>query len=328
MGGMNGKLTQRRGRMNRGIRELTQRIYPAVEQFIQPLFVINAEEREVIPGLTNVWRDTPGTLYSQVASDVYKSGIRKFLLFGIPPEKHEHDFDHDFTVRMIRALKKEFGDEIWLAVDVCLCSSTTHGHCGVLSEDGSEVLNEPSVAALATAALAYAEAGADCVAPSDMMDGRVAAIRAALDDNGYDHVALMSYSAKFHSGFYGPFRVAADSAPGETNLMQDRATYQIDPARSDDALQSSLRDAEEGADILMVKPGMPYLDVLAKLSDAIPLPWAVYQTSGEAAGFNLLDEQGIGQRERLNREAWTAFLRAGASMIISYDARHAKAWLN
>ena len=327
MGGMNRRLSHRRTRMNRGIRELTQRIYPAVEQFVQPLFVIDADEREAIPGLTDVWRDTPGSLYTQVAADI-NQGVRKFLLFGIPPEKHEHDFDHDFTVRMIRALKKEFGADIWLAVDVCLCSSTTHGHCGILSDDGSEVLNEPSVDALAAAALLYAQAGADCVAPSDMMDGRVGAIRAALDSHGYDHVALMSYSAKFHSGFYGPFRVAADSAPGKVNVLQDRASYQIDPSRSDDALQSSLRDAEEGADILMVKPGMPYLDVLADLSSEIALPWAVYQTSGEAAGFNLLHEHAIGDRARLNREAWTAFLRAGASMIISYDARHAKDWLD
>lgn len=324
---MNRRLNRRRGRMNRGIRELTQGIYPAVEQFIQPLFAINADAREAIPGLTDVWRDTPATLHAQVAADI-EQGVRKFLLFGIPPEKHDHDFDHEFTATVIRELKAAFGDDIWLAVDVCLCSSTTHGHCGILSDNGSEVLNEPSVDALATEALLYAEAGADCVAPSDMMDGRVAAIRGALDSHGHDHVALMSYSAKFHSGFYGPFRVAADSAPGKTVALQDRATYQIDPARADDALQSSLRDAEEGADILMVKPGMPYLDVLADLSSTIPLPWAVYQTSGEAAGINLLDEHGIGQRERLNREAWTAFLRAGASMIISYDARHARTWLS
>ncbi|MBT8421557.1 MAG: porphobilinogen synthase [Gammaproteobacteria bacterium] len=320
-------LNRRRGRLHRGIRELTQRIYPAVPQFIQPLFVTDADAREAIPGLTDVWRDTPATLITQVRADL-EQGISKFLLFDIPPDKHDQDFDHDFACEQIRALKQSFGDDIWLAVDVCLCSSTTHGHCGILNEDGSAVLNEPSVRALADAALSFAAAGADCVAPSDMMDGRVAAIRAALDADGLESVAIMSYSAKFHSGFYGPFRLAADSAPAEAAALQDRATYQIDPARSDDALQCSLRDAGEGADILMVKPGMPYLDVLAKLSDAIPLPWAVYQTSGEAAGFNLLDEHGIGNRARLNREAWTAFLRAGASMIISYDARHARAWLS
>ena len=180
--------------------------------------------------------------------------------------------------------------------------------------------------ALADEALQFAAAGADCVAPSDMMDGRVAAIRAALDAEGLDDRLIMSYSAKFHSGFYGPFRVAADSAPAAAAL-HDRASYQIDPARPRDALLSSRRDAEEGADILMVKPALPYLDVLSQLSQEIALPWAAYQTSGEAAGLKLLADNDLADLQRVNVEAWTAMLRAGASIVISYDARHAAEWL-
>jgi porphobilinogen synthase len=321
------KLSARRTRLSPAIRELTREIRPHHQQFIQPLFVVEGlTEREAVPGLNAVWRDTAETLITQVESDL-SNGISKFLLFGIPANKHTHDFDYKFVAQQISSLKEHFGNRIWLAVDVCLCSSTTHGHCGILNDQGDHVVNDLTVEALAEAALAYAQAGADCVAPSDMMDGRIAAIRSSLDEAGLDATVLMSYSAKFHSAFYGPFRIAADSAPAKNVKLTDRASYQIDPARPSDALLSSLRDDEEGADILMVKPGLPYLDVLADLSQQIPKPWAVYQTSGEAAGFELLTREGLGQRERLNTEAWIAFLRAGATMIISYDARHARDWL-
>ncbi len=320
-------LNHRRTRLTPAIRELTQVARPASRQFIQPLFVSeSATAREPVPGLDGVWRDTPDSLLQQITADM-EQGINKFLLFGVPATRSDRHFDHAFTAAQIAAVKAEFGASVWLAADVCLCSSTSHGHCGILNSSGDQVENAASVAELSAAALLYAQAGADCVAPSDMMDGRVAAIRQALDADGYDAVVIMSYSAKFHSGFYGPFRVAAESAPGAGNRLTDRATYQIDPARPDDALQSSQRDAAEGADILMVKPGLPYLDVLTRLSDAIPLPWAVYQTSGEAAGFNLLARAGLGDRARLNVEAWTACVRAGARMIISYDARQARDWL-
>jgi porphobilinogen synthase len=176
--------------------------------------------------------------------------------------------------------------------------------------------------------LAYARAGADCVAPSDMMDGRIGAIRQALDGAGLERTVLMSYAAKFHSNFYGPFRVAADSAPkGDDVRLTDRSTYQIDPSRRNDALLSVERDVREGADILMVKPGMPYLDILADLARRYAQPWAVYEVSGEYAGVELLAEQGLANRVGAHVEAWHAFVRAGASMIISYGARHAREWL-
>ncbi len=320
-------LSYRRTRLSGAVRELTRQVRPAVEQFIQPLFVAETlTQREAVPGLNKVWRETPDSLLEQIAADL-QCGISKFLLFGVPAHKSEAEFDHDFTAQQLAAVKREFGDSIWLAADVCLCSATTHGHCGILNETRDEVVNAASVDALTDAALAYARAGADCVAPSDMMDGRVAAMRTALDANGLQQTVIMSYSAKFHSGFYGPFRLAADSAPGNAPALRDRASYQIDPARPADALLSSLRDADEGADILMVKPGLPYLDVLAELSREIPLPWAVYQTSGESAGLNLLAREGLADLGRVNVEAWIACLRAGASMIISYDARHAQHWL-
>jgi porphobilinogen synthase len=321
-------LNMRRTRLNAQIRELTRQVRLQSEQFIQPLFVVEGlPARERVPGLHNVWRETAASLHAQVSADL-QAGISKFLLFPVPAEKATADFQHDFAVEQIRALKEAFGDAIWLAVDVCLCAATSHGHCGILNTAATQIDNAASVAALARAAQLFAQAGADCVAPSDMMDGRVAAIRNALREADRDAVALLSYSAKFHSGFYGPFRVAADSAPADHIALRDRASYQIDPARPDDALLSSQRDAAEGADMLMVKPGMPYLDVLARLSAAIPKPWAVYQTSGECAGLELLADAGLAERQRVFVESWTAFARAGATMIISYNAREARAWLS
>ena len=328
------RITLRRLRQDAHIRALTREVRPNAEQFIQPLFAVEGlSGREVIPGLTGVHRDTPDTLLRQVEADV-KAGCSKFLLFGVPVGRAERNIDWSFTAGQIAAIRKRFGRDVWLAVDVCLCSSTPHGHCGVLNPEGDHLDNVASVRELAAAASAYAQAGADCVAPSDMMDGRIGAIRVQLEKDGRDRTLLMSYAAKFHSNFYGPFRVAADSAPKPLSAgtaaaagLADRASYQIDPARGGDALLSVERDVAEGADILMVKPGLPYLDVLAALSQQYAQPWAVYEVSGEYAGIELLADQGLANREAAHREAWTAFVRAGASMIISYGARHASQWL-
>jgi porphobilinogen synthase len=299
-----------------------------MEQLIQPLFAVEGiSAPEGIPGLTGVFRDTPATLLRQVEKDL-EAGVKKFLLFGVPGSKASSQFSHDFTVSQIASLKSRFGNDLFLAVDVCLCSSTEHGQCGILNPEGDHVDNGRTVQELARQALRFAQAGADCVAPSDMMDGRIGAIRSALDGAGLERTLLMSYSAKFHSRFYGPFRVAADSAPKGAVGLKDRASYQIDPGRPKDALLSSLRDAEEGADILMVKPGMPYLDVLASLSREIPLPWAVYEVSGEYAAIELMAEKGLIASREAHLEAWTAFVRAGATMIITYGARRAREWLS
>lgn len=317
-------LTLRRTRQSKALRELTREVRPHHEQFIQPVFVVDGiGSKEPVVGLYDVYRDTPASLLEQIEADL-SSGTSKFLLFGVPAEKRPAAFEHEFTVDQIGAIKNRFGDDIFLAVDVCLCSHTTHGHCGILNESGDRVANDATVEELTGAALRYAEAGADCVAPSDMMDGRIGAIRRSLTDAGYDHTVIMSYAAKFHSSFYGPFRVAADSAPAIDNRLRDRATYQIDPARPRDALLSARRDDAEGADILMVKPGLPYLDVLSQLSQEIAKPWAVYQTSGEQAAIDLLSERDLMRRDAAQLETWIAFRRAGASIIISYAARRAR----
>jgi porphobilinogen synthase len=321
-------ITLRRLRQDAHVRALTRGARPHHEQFIQPLFVVEGiASREAIPGLTGVYRDTPASLLQQIEADL-AAGCSKFLLFGVPATHSERNIDWSFTAGQIAAIKRRFGASLWLAVDVCLCSATPHGHCGVLNDSHDHLDNAASVKELVAAALAYAKAGADCVAPSDMMDGRIGAIRKALDAAALERTVLMRYAAKFHSSFYGPFRVAADSAPKSTDgKLADRASYQIDPARANDALLSVERDVREGADILMVKPGMPYLDLLADLSRRFAQPWAVYEVSGEYAGIELLAEQGLANRVNAHLEAWSGFLRAGASMIISYGARHAREWL-
>ena len=320
-------LTLRRLRQNQHVRDLTREIWLSYKQFIQPLFVVeNLTERKEVPGLSGTYRDSTETILKQIESDL-KSGTSKFLLFGIPAAKAECNFNHDFTSGQIAAIKKQFGDDIWLSVDVCLCSSTTHGHCGVLNDNADHLDNALSVHELAKQALAYAEAGADCVAPSDMMDGRIGAMRKILADNNLGHTNLMSYAAKFKSNFYGPFRIAADSSPQKENKLKDRASYQIEASRARDALLSSLRDDAEGADILMVKPGLPYLDILSNLSAQIAKPWAVYQVSGEYAAIELLAQQGLTDRVAAHLELWTAYKRAGADMIISYGARYARDWI-
>jgi porphobilinogen synthase len=321
-------LSLRRLRQNPAIRDLTRDVRVSPHQLIQPHFVVeNLRQREAVPGLTGVYRETPDSLLSRVEMDL-KAGCSKLLLFSVPAKKGEKKFDFHFTAKQVAALRKEFGKDLFISVDVCLCSSTVHGHCGILNAEGDHVENSATVSELARAAAAYAQAGADCVAPSDMMDGRVRAIREALTKARCERTLLMSYSAKFHSRFYGPFRVAADSAPkGNHSSLQDRATYQIDPGRPSDALLSSLRDAEEGADILMVKPGLPYLDVLRELSDQIPLPWAVYEVSGEYAAIELMAKEGLMDGPKAHIESWTALARAGASMIITYGARNAHKWL-
>jgi porphobilinogen synthase len=320
-------LDLRRLRQNEHVRALTRQVHVRLDQLIQPLFVVEGlKGREPVPGLTGVHQDTGDSLLRQVEQDL-AAGVSKFMLFGVPAARSERDIDWSFTSGQIRALKQRFGDAIWLAVDVCLCSSTPHGHCGVLNAEGDHLDNHASVAELEQAALSYAQAGADCVAPSDMMDGRIGAIRSRLDQAGLERTVLMSYAVKFNSTLYGPFRVAAASAPKAGARLKDRASYQLDPARPQDAWQCAQRDADEGADILMVKPGLPYLDLLQQLSSSIHKPWAVYHVSGEFAALEALCAQGLAARAPLHREIMTAFKRAGASIIITYGARFAREWL-
>ena len=314
----------RRLRQNSHIRELVRENRVSHEQMIQPLFVVEGlKSPESIMGLKGVNRDTPKTILKQIEADL-KKGVSKFLLFGVPTNKSTKDFKYDFTSKQIKEIKKTFGNSIWLSVDVCLCSYTSHGHCGILNHEGDHLINESTVAELARAATDYAIAGADCVAPSDMMDGRISAIRSSLDHKSLHRTLIMSYAAKFHSKFYGPFRLAADSAPKGNMHLKNRATYQIDPSNANDAILCAERDSAEGADILMVKPGLPYLDILYRCSQKILKPWAVYEVSGEYASIEILAEKGLMDANQAHLEAWNSFVRAGAKMIISYGARNAK----
>jgi porphobilinogen synthase len=247
-------------------------------------------------------------------------GIPGVILFGLPSSKDEEGSaaaDPDAPVQTaVRALKREVPGLV-VMTDVCLCEYTSHGHCGVL--DGEEILNDATVEHLVRAALSHAVAGADFVAPSDMMDGRVAAIRRALDELGFEHVGIVSYAAKYCSAFYGPFREAADSAP----QFGDRRSHQMDPANVDEALREVELDLAEGADIVMVKPAMPYLDVIAKVKERFRQPTAAYQVSGEYAMLKAAAANGWIDEPRAMMEALTAIRRAGADIIVTYYAREA-----
>ena len=254
------------------------------------------------------------------------AGINKFLLFPVPTSKSENNFDFSFAVSVIRNIREFFGDEVWITADLCLCSYTTHGHCGILKEDHSNLENHKTVDQLTRFALLLAEAGVDCIAPSDMTDGRIGAIRTTLDALKFDQVSIMSYAAKFSSQFYGPFRDICHSAP-KSDRLQNRKTYQLSPLNIKDAVASALRDEREGADILMVKPAALYTDVIAELRRNTLKPLAAYHVSGEYAAIEGLSEKKLVNREAAHLEVWTALARAGADIIISYAAVHAKAWI-
>jgi porphobilinogen synthase len=287
-------------------------------QLIQPFFVVEGlNDPEPIPGLRgNVRHNIPSAL-KMIEHDL-AAGVTHFLLFPVPAEKRESGFSHDATQKTIWEIRKRFGDSLCLWIDTCLCSYTTHGHCAVLDQKGiklDDTLNE-----LAKSAVAFAEAGADGISPSDMMDGRVARIRVALDENGFNLTPVMSYSTKFASNFYGPFRNAADSAP----QFGDRRGYQLDVRNRSGAIAASVRCAEEGADILMVKPGLTSLDLIRPIYEATGLQVGAYQVSGEYGGLSVLAEQGLIKFEEALRETWHVFKRAGAQYVITYGARYAK----
>ncbi len=287
-------------------------------QLIQPFFVVEGlAQEEPIPGLrSNVRHNIPSAL-KMIEQDL-ASGVTHFLLFPVPAAKKESGFSHDATHQTISEIKRQFGDSLCLWIDTCLCSYTTHGHCAVLDEKGiklDDTLNE-----LSKSAVAFAQAGADGISPSDMMDGRVGRIRAALDENGFSLTPVMSYSTKFASNFYGPFRNAADSAP----QFGDRRGYQLDVRNRSGAIAASVRCAEEGADILMVKPGLTSLDLIRPISEATGLQVGAYQVSGEYGGISVLAEQGLIKFEEALMETWHVFKRAGAQYIITYGARYAK----
>lgn len=305
-------------RSSRHLRDLCAETEFTRAQLIQPFFVVDGlNEEEPIPGLRGNVRHSNASALRQIEKDL-KDGVTHFLLFPVPSQKKESDFDHESTHRTIAQIRKQFGQSLFLWVDTCLCSYTTHGHCAVLDEQGIKL--EQTLDELAKSAVAFARAGADGISPSDMMDGRVAHIRAALDRNGFELVPIMSYSTKFASNFYGPFRNAANSAP----QFGDRRHYQLDVRNLNDAIASSMRCAEEGADLLMVKPGLTSLDLIRPIHQRTARQVGAYQVSGEYAGLALLAEQGLIKFEDALLETWHVFKRAGAQYIITYGARHAK----
>jgi len=311
----------RRMRRSEMLRSFVQETRLSPKNFIYPLFVRpgSGVKREIasMPGNFHFSVDRIGEECREVAS----LGIPAVLLFGIPETKDERGSgaygDQSIVSQAVGAIRKAVGDKLLIACDVCLCEYTSHGHCGLI-KDG-EVDNDSTLVLLAEASVSYARAGADIVAPSDMMDGRVGAIRAALDGASHQQVAILAYSAKYASVFYGPFREAADSAP----QFGDRRSYQMDPANQREALREIALDIEEGADMVMVKPALPYLDVIARARQEFNVPLAAYQVSGEYSMIVAAAERGWLDRERAMMESLTAIRRAGADIILTYFAKDA-----
>jgi porphobilinogen synthase len=311
----------RRFRRTAPLRGLVRETRLALDQFVMPYFAApEALPNEALPGMA---RFTVEGLLPEVEA-LAASGVRALMLFGIPASKDDEATgaweDDGIVQQALRALRPRF-PELVLMTDVCLCEYTSHGHCGVVV-DGA-VANDRSLELLARTAVSHAEAGADVVAPSDMMDGRVGAIRAALDDDGFEQVPILAYSAKYASAFYGPFRVAADSAPA----FGDRRGYQMDPANVREALRECELDVEEGADAIMVKPALPYLDVIRAVREAFDVPVAAYTVSGEYAMVKAAAQAGWLDERAGALESLTAIKRAGADLIVSYWTRELATWL-
>ena len=310
----------RRLRRREPLRALVREVRLSREDFILPFFVCagNGVRREVssMPGVFNLSVDE----VVRDATEAYETGVRGVILFGLPESKDETATgayaESGIVQQAVRAISRALPDLI-IITDTCLCEYTSHGHCGVVRQ--GEVLNDESLELIARTAVSQAEAGADIVAPSAMMDGQVSAIREALDTNGFEHIAIMAYAVKYASAFYGPFRDAADSTPA----FGDRRAYQMDAANAREAMREAELDYAEGADFLMVKPALPYLDILKAVRDRFDLPIAAYHVSGEYAMIKAAAQKGWLDEERIMLETLTSIKRAGADLIITYYAREA-----
>lgn len=310
----------RRLRYNPKVRDLVRETILTKNDFIYPLYVATGENvKEEIRSMPGVFRFSIDTLVKE-CKEVAEMGIPAVILFGIPEHKDEVGSDaysdDGIIQRAIRAVKAEVKN-LLVMTDVCLCEYTSHGHCGVLN--GVEILNDETVELLVKEAVSHAKAGADVIAPSDMMDGRVAAIRQGLDANGFRNIPILSYAVKYASGFYGPFRDAADSTPA----FGDRRSHQMDVANGDEAIREALSDIEEGADIIMVKPAGAYLDIIRRVKDATGMPLAAYQVSGEYAMIKAAGKMDWIDEERVMMESLVSIKRAGADMILTYFAKDA-----
>jgi porphobilinogen synthase len=316
----------RRLRQSAALRSLVRETRLTPESFVYPLFVCPGEGvRKPIGSMPGVFNLSVDEAVNE-AREAHALGVQALILFGLPETKDEVATgawaDDGIVQRATRTIKREIPG-LLLMGDVCLCEYMSHGHCGIVQQtpgtSNYEILNDPSLEILARTAVSQARAGIDIIAPSDMMDGRVAAIRKALDGAGFLNTPILAYAAKFASGFYGPFREAADSAP----QFGDRRSYQMDPANFREALREIALDVEEGADMIMVKPALPYLDIIAAARDRFDLPLAAYQVSGEFAMIEAAARNGWIERERVILESLTSIRRAGASIILTYYAKEA-----
>lgn len=312
----------RRLRLTPQIRDLVSEISLDVTDLIYPIFVIDGETED-IPSMPNIKRyslnDLPDAL-----KEIVSVGVKSVLFFGIPKEKDETGsgaYDDNGIVQRAVRLTKEIYPDLIVITDICLCEYTSHGHCGIL--ENSVVSNDQTLPLLTKAAISCARAGADIIAPSDMMDGRVGVIRNSLDKEGFQNIPIMSYSVKYSSAFYGPFRDAANSAPS----FGDRKSYQMDYRNKKEALVETQLDIDEGADIIMVKPALPYLDIAKTISDTFSVPLAIYHVSGEYSMIKAAAQNGWIDEKSVVLESLTAMKRAGAKMIITYYAVEAAHWL-
>ena len=310
----------RRLRRNENIRRMVRETHLRVDDLIYPMFSAFGENiRKEIASMPGIYQQSIENIISE-AKEVYALGIPAVILFGIPEEKDalgsDAYSDSGIIQNTIRALKKEL-PELLVITDVCMCEYTDHGHCGMI-KDG-DVDNDATLELLAKEALSHAQAGADIIAPSDMMDGRIAAIRDVLDENGFEHIPIMSYAVKYASGFYGPFREAAESTPE----FGDRRSYQMDPANRLEALREANQDLAEAADFLMVKPALSYLDIIRELKDNFDLPLVAYNVSGEYSMVKAAAARDWVEGERVMMEILLSIKRAGADLIITYHAKEA-----
>ncbi|QUH27099.1 porphobilinogen synthase [Serpentinicella alkaliphila] len=314
----------RRLREKSNIRALVRETQLHVDDFVYPIFVTHGEHiKEEIPSMPGIFHYSIDMLHEEI-EEIAKLNIKAILIFGIPEKKDElgtSAYDEDGIVQQAVRHIKKLNKELYIITDVCLCQYTSHGHCGIIEVES--VLNDPSVELIARTALSHARAGADMVAPSDMMDGRVQAIRILLDKEGYSNIPIMSYSAKFASSFYGPFREAAHSAP----QFGDRKSYQMDYCNANEAIREMELDIEEGADIIMVKPALSYLDILRQGKDQFNVPMAAYNVSGEYAMIKAASKMGWINEKQIITEVLTSIKRAGADIIITYFAKDIVKWL-
>ncbi len=315
----------RRLRYNPLVRDMVRETELSKNDFIYPLFVVPGKKiKNPVKSMPGVFQFSIDYLVEE-CKEVEALGIPAVILFGIPEHKDEHGSEaysaNGIVQQAIRAIKSE-AKNLLVITDVCLCEYTSHGHCGILN--GEEILNDESVSVLAKEAVSHAEAGADIIAPSDMMDGRIAAIRKALDYKGFSKIPILSYAAKFASGYYGPFREAAESTP----TFGDRRSHQMDVANANEALREVETDIEEGADIVMVKPAGPYLDIIRQVKDKFGMPTCAYQVSGEYAMIKAAGQNGWIDEERVMIESLIAIKRAGADMFLTYFAKDAAKWID